>query len=451
MTLSEIIQKIDANQKEIATYGKFDEAILKKINYKLRLDWNYHSNRMEGGTLTQEETRSVMIGNIDVKGKPFKDVTEMNGHDKIVLDVLKMSKGEIRLSEKRIKEIHTVIMYEENADNKPLIGNWKIQANEIINYQKEKFGFISPSEVPDKIHELLNKINAYLDKFLKGDAKQHPLEVISQFHIDYLTIHPFYDGNGRTARILTNILLMACGYPVIIIKDNVKTSYYKLLADIQVYGGAPDLFYVFIGERILETQQIILNALDGKSIDEEDDFIREIKLLKQKIESNGASKSPSIIYNVFITIEEQIWENFSKTLAHFYELFGDYKIERSVNNRPEIFPTKNVFENHFIVSTKPEEIKIFGHDLYKTDINKIEWYISLFGLKGSSINKKIEINLIVEFNVQHYTIKLSIDYVKLFFTIKKYDDLLLKDVYQEINIALKNYLLTEIKTRTEYD
>lgn len=298
MTFSEIIQKIDSNQEKIASYGNFDKSILNKINYKLRLDWNYHSNRMEGGTLTQEETRSVMIGNIDVKGKPFKDVSEMNGHDKIVLEVLKLSKGESRLSEKRIKDIHKAIMYEENTENQHLIGSWKKHSNEIINYQNERFEFVAPNDVPEKIHGLLNKINAYLDKILtEKKLSIHPLEEISQFHIDYLTIHPFYDGNGRTARILTNILLMVCGYPVIIIKENVKKNYYKLLADIQVYGGKPDLFYVFIGERILETQQIILNALEGKSIDEEDDLDKKIAMLERELNVIDENEEVKVHFN----------------------------------------------------------------------------------------------------------------------------------------------------------
>lgn len=113
----------------------------------------------------------------------------------------------------------------------------------------------------------------------------HPVAMISQFHIDYLMIHPFYDGNGRTARILTNILLLACGYPVIIIKDEAKKSYYQLLADVQAYGGESDLFYEFIGQRILETQKIVLDALAGKPIDEPGDLDKKIALLEKELEA----------------------------------------------------------------------------------------------------------------------------------------------------------------------
>jgi Fic family protein len=111
--LKDILNTIDRCQKEISDSGKIPTELLKKINYKFRLDWNYYSNSMEGGTLTRDETRSVMVGNIDVKGKPIKDVMEMNGHDEVVLELLKIGIGQSRISEQRIREIHTGIMYEK--------------------------------------------------------------------------------------------------------------------------------------------------------------------------------------------------------------------------------------------------------------------------------------------------------------------------------------------------
>jgi len=238
---------------------------------------------MEGGTLTQEETRSVMGGNIDVKGKPIKDVIEMNGHDAVVLELLKVGKGEKRLSEKRITDIHSAIMYEDDANEKKKIGKWKTEHNMIYSYKDEKIEFTPPADVAEKIHTLLNKTNAKLDHFFNSKHQEHPLITITQFHIEYLTIHPFYDGNGRTARILTNLLLIACGLPPIIIKDEHKTRYYKLLGDIQAYNGEPDLLYIFMGERIIDTQNLILKALKGDNLDESDDLDKRIALLEREL------------------------------------------------------------------------------------------------------------------------------------------------------------------------
>lgn len=294
----QLFQTIEENQKNISSFGKFEDDVLKKINYKLRLDWNYYSNRMEGGTLTREETRSVMIGNIDVKDKPLKDIMEMNGHNKVVLDIQKIGKGELRISESRIKEIHKAIMYEESDSEKVMeIGKWKSKPNEIINYQGEKYSFTAPDAVAETLHKLLDNTNSELDTYFRGKSKKHAIEIATQFHISFLTIHPFYDGNGRTARILTNLLLISCGYPVIIIKDELKQAYYRLLADIQVNGGSADLLVSFLAERLIESQGLILTALSGKDIEEADDLDKKLALLVLDLKNADANNEIKVQLN----------------------------------------------------------------------------------------------------------------------------------------------------------
>ncbi len=328
MKIPDIIEKIEHNQKLISEYGIFDNALLNRINYKLRLDWNYYSNRIEGGTLTKAETRSVMVGNIDIQGKPLKDVMEMNGHNKVVLEVLKMSKGDIRISEKRIKDIHKAIMQEDNPELLKEVGNWKSEPNEIINYKGEKILFTMPDEVQEKVHTLLNTTNAELDKYFKINKGLHPLQIAAQFHIDFIGIHPFYDGNGRTTRILTNILLMACGYPAIIVKDSHKKQYYQILADIQVYGGNNDLFYEFIGERILESQDLILKAINGEDIDDEDDLDKKIKLLETELSNLDSDNdvkekfSQKVFFNIYDTWFTQLFSELLPIIMKFNPFFN---------------------------------------------------------------------------------------------------------------------------------
>lgn len=336
MNFQEILNIIDHNQEKIATYGKFDDSTLRKINYKLRLDWNYFSNRMEGGTLTKAETRSVMVGNIDVKGKPLKDVMEMNGHDQIILQVLKMSKGDIRISEKRIKEIHQSIMHEDDQSKKSLIGQWKQVPNEIIGYKNEKISFVDPANVAEEVHQLLNRTNAELDKYFTNKKSIHPVEIAAKFHIDFVSIHPFYDGNGRTTRILTNIILMSCGFPAIIIKEEHKQAYYQFLADIQAYGGKEDLFYTFIAERILETQQLILDALEGKNIEEPDDIDKEILLLKRELEAKeevgSIKKSNEVIAALYQNHLKYFVDHLIEKNKQLDDLFTSNTNIRIINN-----------------------------------------------------------------------------------------------------------------------
>lgn len=209
MKSSEIISRKNRVKDMTTLYGKLTHEQLQKINHKFRLEWNYHSNSMEGNSLTMEETRSVMVGNLLVHDKPYKDVAEMKGHDAVIAAILNIGKGESRLSEKRIKEIHACIMYEDDPDKKRKIGVWKNENNEIINPKGEKYTFVDWALVPEKIHDLLNRTNADIDAFQSNNKNApHPIDVALQFHLEYLDIHPFYDGNGRTARILLDNRLL---------------------------------------------------------------------------------------------------------------------------------------------------------------------------------------------------------------------------------------------------
>lgn len=273
--------EIDVMKQKIDDYGDLSVEIKKKIHYKFRLDWNYYSNNMEGNSLTMQETRSIMVNNLTVGGKPLKDVLEIKGHEEIISEILQIGKAKIRLSEARIRKIHKGIMHEDAETEKKKIGVWKLEPNYLYNYKRERFDFAAPDEVAEKMHLLLNKTNAAIDSVQRNKKNApHPLDIALQFHLDYVIIHPFYDGNGRTARVLTNLLLISFGYPPFWVKNNETYTYNQYIADIQAYIGKPDLFFAFCTDLILRSQQLILAAIEGKDIWGEDDFDKEIEMLK---------------------------------------------------------------------------------------------------------------------------------------------------------------------------
>ena len=268
MSFSEKLQRINELQDAINGYGNIPVAVLKKINYKFRLEWNYTSNRMEGNSLTRSETRSVMVGNITVDGKPLKDILEIKGHDDVVVEILKIGKGDLNISEKRVRDIHRSIMNEDDPAKKDMPGNWKKVNNYLFNYKAERIDFASPEDVPALMHNLINKLSAAQEKINRDDKNStHPLILASRFHLDFVTIHPFYNGNGRMARILSNMILIANGCPPFYIKENERLAYYQYLGDIQAYGGDADLFYDYMAGLLLRSVQIQHDAITGKDID----------------------------------------------------------------------------------------------------------------------------------------------------------------------------------------
>ncbi len=267
--LEDKLQHLAQLRASIEAYGAIPQAILQKIDYKFRLECNYHSNRIEGGTLTKSETRSVMVGNITVKDKPLKDIREMHGHDTVMVEILAIGNGTQRLSESRIKAIHNIIIVAEKLGEDHEIGVWKTVGNHNYNYKGERFDFVAPEAVAGSVHDLLNWVNAGLDR-IQGNKKDKPdaLLLCFEFHLRFLTIHPFTDGNGRTARLLTNLLLVSLGFPPFWVSESgEKDVYNRYLADVQSYGGSPDLLFGFMAELVARSLQIVLDALEGKEID----------------------------------------------------------------------------------------------------------------------------------------------------------------------------------------
>lgn len=412
MSYKKIKDSIDAIQAKVAVFGELSIEQKKKSNYKFRLEWNFNSNSMEGNTLTIAETRSVMVGNLTVNDKPLKDVLEMQGHDLVISEILRIGQGELRISEKRIKEIHSGIMHEENPELKNKIGQWKEQANEIINSKGEKYLFVAPEEVPTKIHELLNKTNASIDA-IKDKKKNapHPIDVAMEFHLEYLSIHPFYDGNGRTARILTNLILISLGYNPFWINEKDRKIYYNYISDIQGYGGSKELFFEYCAGLIERSEQLVLNAIQNIDIEEEDDLHKEISNWKKKIIKKEVvfPKSNYAIAQIYKRTLKILFSSFLNKMTSFDELFAKKQITNHINskyfNSIQLEHFDILFDDIINLSelTKDELNKLEVKPI--EGINTIEIKIYYSGFKNDGLNTFSAFSgLYVAFNEYHYIV-----------------------------------------------
>jgi len=348
MSYTDKLNEVDFLQATIQKNGLLSTELLTKINYKLRLEWNYTSNSMEGNSLTKRETRTVMVGLVDVDDKPIKDIMEIRQHDAVISMIMKMGKGELNISETRIKQIHKGIMYEEDPEKLKYVGEWKNTDNYLYNTAGERFDFVSHTNVKKKVHLLINWLNTEKEKITQGKKDTtHPAILAFQFHLDYLTIHPFYDGNGRTARILSNLILIAYGFPPIYIKEDEKRNYYQYLTDIQSHGGSPDLFYEFMSGLLLRSMQLITDAIEGKNIEDQDDIDKEIALFKLSLDKNKERKEVRNHENIIKVIEKSavpLFQKFLSKLSQFDDLFhtGENRIlYNSENQQPYNLQTRS--------------------------------------------------------------------------------------------------------------
>ncbi len=307
-----------------------------RIMQKFRLDWNYHSNNLEGNSLTYGETKALILFGITAQGKPLKDHFEITGHDKAIKWVIDIVKEERPITESFIRELHKLILkdsYEVNAitpEGKPTtkkvkVGEYKSTPNHVKTKTGEIFRFATPEETPALMHDL---IEWYREKSKTKEV--NPILLAAEFHYKYIRIHPFDDGNGRTARILMNFILMRFGYPPVIIETTDKQNYFAVLR--QADAGVLTSFVEYVSDNLNRSLELMIRGAKGQKIEERDDLDKEIALLEQKLNTVGSSVKilKSIdrvleIYDDSISKTTEIFIEKGKLFEKFY-LKNDFTI-----------------------------------------------------------------------------------------------------------------------------
>lgn len=262
-----------------------------RIMQRFRLDWNYHSNNLEGNSLTYGETKALIMFGITAQGKPLKDHFEVTGHNEAIEWVIDVVKGDYPLTENFIRELHTLLLkepYEVDAitpDGKPTkkrinVGAYKSSPNHVKTKTGEIFYFATPEETGAEMAALMAWYNEKIE-----DSSFNPILLAAEFHYKFIRIHPFDDGNGRTARILMNFILMKFGYPPVIIKTDDKANYFAALQLADT--GNIEAFVEYIAKNLNRSLEIMIAGAQGESIEEPDDIDKEIALLEKRLAGLG--------------------------------------------------------------------------------------------------------------------------------------------------------------------
>ena len=211
-----ILQRIFEKKKTLAKLRPLPKAALEKVRSELSIEWTYNSNAIEGNTLSLRETRMVLELGLTVKGKNLREHFEVNNHHKAIDLVESLATSRSSLTENEILDIHKIVL--DNIE-KEFAGRYRTGQVRILGAN-----FIPPNhlKVKEMICDLLQEVN-------ENPAKLNDIELFAQFHHRFVWIHPFFDGNGRTARLLMNLLFMRLGFPPAIILFNNRKQYYRTL------------------------------------------------------------------------------------------------------------------------------------------------------------------------------------------------------------------------------
>ncbi|MFH0736213.1 MAG: Fic family protein [bacterium] len=221
-------EEIDKKIKLLNSKKPFPEYTLQSLRENLILEWTYNSNAIEGNTLTLQETKVVMEG-ITIGGKSIREHFEVINHREAILYVEDIIKNKEPLTEWQIKNIHNLVL--KNIDDK----------NAGI-YRKSNVVITGAKFIPPDFLFVPEQMNALID--VHNNNYSHPLEKAALLHTIFVKIHPFVDGNGRTARLLLNFELMKNGYLPIIIKKENRLEYYASLDKAHISGDYTDFINI---------------------------------------------------------------------------------------------------------------------------------------------------------------------------------------------------------------
>lgn len=212
--LEKQLERILGKKTELDKLRPIPAYALKSIRESLMIEWTYNSNSIEGNTLTLQETKMVIEEGFTIKGKSLREHFEAVNHQEAIEFVESLVSDNYLLKERDILNIHELVLQKIEKD---FAGRFRTSGVRISGAN-----FVPPNalKIDGYINELVDWVNTSdLDIIIKSTI----------FHHRFVWIHPFFDGNGRTVRLLFNLLLMKEGFPPAIILKNDRKKYYDAL------------------------------------------------------------------------------------------------------------------------------------------------------------------------------------------------------------------------------
>lgn len=211
MNYEELIKKRDlyVNNK-----NKIDKIIIEKYEKAFDIDFTYNSTTIEGNTLTYIETKALLEDKISIGGKQLREIYEVLNHNNAFEYVKKCIEKQQELDENSIKDIHEILT--ENIMQGGIYRNTDV----IIT---------GASHTPPTPNEMYNQLRFFYEDLKNNMNIMNAIELAAWTHAEFVRIHPFLDGNGRTARLIMNYQLMSNNFLPVSIKVEERLEYYNAL------------------------------------------------------------------------------------------------------------------------------------------------------------------------------------------------------------------------------
>lgn len=209
-------------------FDGLDRDIRENLRLQLSVYWTYASNAVEGSSLTIGETDFVLREGITVGGKPLKDYRDAEGHFRAINLVRQLLTVSV-LTEEHLFALHKLVVPDSEVDIYKPRGAWKTDYNGTYIFDDAGKTTWVTYPAPAEIPELMTRWLKLYNETGLPDDQDSAVQIYSRLHTLFVAIHPFFDGNGRMARLVANIPLLKAGFPPIAILPEKRHEYISIL------------------------------------------------------------------------------------------------------------------------------------------------------------------------------------------------------------------------------
>ena len=255
-----LFKRLEMKKAQLDKLRPLPVAIVNRLREEILVQWIYNSNAIEGSTITLQETRLILEAGMTVGGKSLREYFEVINHKEAILYVENLVQNPEPITAFQVRQIHRLILV-------------KIDEENAGSYRKTQIRIAGAKLVPPESWQIANLMVEWSDWLAGADGALHPVALAAQAHHRLVAIHPFIDGNGRTARLVMNLLLMQIGYPPTIIQRTNRKQYYAVLEQADL--GKVDALENFVGRAVEHSLNLYLAACTPKTKppEEEDDWM----------------------------------------------------------------------------------------------------------------------------------------------------------------------------------
>lgn len=253
--ITALLQECDALKAQLSEMRPLPVEALKKIEEAYNVEYTYESNRIEGNTLTLQETELVVNEGVTIAGKSMREHLEAINHAEAIDYIRDFARSGAEISERTVKDIHALILHGIDRENAG-------------RYRSVPVRISGSLHTPPQPYRLAEQMEKFILRFREMEAQgAHPVLTAAYLHEALVRIHPFIDGNGRTSRLLMNLYLLRNGYTLVNLKgsDEARRTYYGAL---EASHTDPVPFQRLVAEAEISSLRSYLSVLGAPGFDE---------------------------------------------------------------------------------------------------------------------------------------------------------------------------------------